>query len=63
LILHSKDDRVSAASSADYLYENLGCEQKRLVYLQDSGHVIALGRERELVEKLVGHFLTTGAVR
>lgn len=60
LILHSRDDYVSAASSAQYLHDHLGCGDKRLVYLENSGHVIALGRERETVAELVGRFVASG---
>jgi carboxylesterase len=63
LILHSLDDRVSAPSSAEYLYDHLGSAQKRLVYLKNSGHVIALGRERDEVVSLVEGFVGTGSVR
>ncbi|MSR64193.1 MAG: alpha/beta fold hydrolase [Verrucomicrobiae bacterium] len=63
LILHSLDDHVSAPSSAEYLYDHLGSTQKRLVYLKNSGHVIALGRERDEVARLVEGFVETGSVR
>jgi len=62
LILHSRDDFVSAPSSAQYLHDHIGSEQKRLVYLRESGHVIALGRERERVETLVNEFVATGCL-
>jgi carboxylesterase len=63
LIMQSRDDHVSAPSSADYLYDHLGSEEKRLVYLQHSGHVIALGRERDRVEQLVARFVASGCLR
>jgi carboxylesterase len=63
LILHSRDDHVSAPSSADYLYAHLGCTEKKRVLLRDSGHVIGLGRERDEVLRLVENFVATGTVR
>lgn len=63
LILQSRGDHVAAPSSAEYLFEHLGSPQKRLVYLAHSGHVIALGRDHDEVEKLVGKFVETGSVR
>ncbi len=63
LIMQSRDDYISAPSSAAYLYRHLGSTQKRLAYLQDSGHVIALGPERGEVEELVGRFVASGSLR
>jgi carboxylesterase len=62
LILHSRDDYVSAPSSAQYLYEHLGSREKRLVYLDRSAHVIALGPERERIQELVGRFVESGSL-
>jgi carboxylesterase len=63
LIIQSQNDRVSAPSSGKYLYQHLGSDQKRLVYLPQGGHVIALSRERDEVVKLVEDFVATGSLR
>lgn len=60
LILQSRDDHVGAPSSASYLYQHLGAEQKRLVCLENSGHGIALGNERNEVKELVSEFAGSG---
>ena len=62
LIFHSRDDHVSAPSSAQYLFDHIGSHEKQLVYLQHSGHVIALGNERERIEEMVEDFVATGSL-
>lgn len=57
LIMQSRDDRTVAAKSAAYLYEHLGSTDKRLIWLEKSGHVITLGQEREQVFSAVEDFI------
>lgn len=49
LLLHSLNDRTADAESALYLREHLGSEEKTLVWLKSSGHLIPVGEERDLV--------------
>lgn len=60
LILQSRDDHVSAPSSAEYLLNHLGTAEKRLIYLENAGHTVALGRQSEQVRDRVEEFVATG---
>ncbi len=57
LIIQSWQDRTVNPQSAQYLYDNLGSEDKELIWLEKSGHVITLGQEREQVFKAVEKFI------
>lgn len=61
LIVQSRDDIVAAPSSAAYLFGHLGSPRKRLVYLERSGHLIALGPERERLAQEVIRFVRAGS--
>jgi carboxylesterase len=58
LIIQSTKDTVVDPSGADYLLQQLGSTQKKLVKLNASDHVIGLDRERERVFSEVAAFLT-----
>jgi carboxylesterase len=58
LIIQSTKDTVVDPSGADYLLQQLGSTQKKLVKLHASDHVIGLDREREQVFSEVAAFLT-----
>lgn len=57
LILQSKDDRTVIPASAEFLYNNLASSEKKLIWLEKSGHVITLGMERAKVFEAVSQFI------
>lgn len=57
LILHSLNDRTADAESAIYIREHLGSEEKELVWLKTSGHLIPVGEERDRVFEASAAFL------
>lgn len=56
LIIQSWMDRTANPKSGQYIYEHLGSANKKLIWLQESGHVITRGPERELVFQAVEEF-------
>ncbi len=49
LIIQSYGDRVVNPASAGFIYNNIGSEDKSIVYLHKSGHVITCDCEKEIV--------------
>lgn len=56
LILQARNDKSVEPESADYIYENVQSRDKKLFWLEKSGHVATLGVEREMVFQLVVEF-------
>lgn len=57
LILHPRHDRVAAPQGAQIIYDNIASAQKRLVWLEKSGHEVFQDVERDLVGDLVEAFV------
>jgi len=57
LIMQSWLDGTVNPKSAQYIYDRLGSRDKRLVWLEKSGHVITLGPEREKVFAMAEEFV------
>lgn len=57
LIMQSRMDRTVNPQSAQYIYDRLGSTDKELIWLQESGHVITRGPEKELVFAKVERFV------
>lgn len=57
LIMQSKREHTVRPESADYIYKHIGSSNKKLVWLERSGHVVTLDSERETVFKNVADFL------
>ncbi|WP_069649152.1 alpha/beta hydrolase [Caloranaerobacter ferrireducens] len=57
LIIQSKNDKTVRYESAEYIFEKVGSELKKLVYLKESGHVVTLDLEREKVFNEIKKFL------
>ncbi|MEC1158530.1 alpha/beta hydrolase [Cytobacillus horneckiae] len=45
--------------SAQFIYENVSAKTKLFRYYEHSGHIIALGKEREKVYEEIAHFLNS----
>jgi carboxylesterase len=57
LIVQSRKDTIVDPSGAEYLEQELGSTDKKLLWLDHSDHVVSLDREREQVFRAVGNFL------
>lgn len=57
LIIQSKNEHTVKAISAKYIYDNVKSKIKKLVWLENSGHIITIGKEREKVFDAVIDFL------
>jgi carboxylesterase len=58
LIIQSLKDSVVSPCGASFIYENIGSEIKKLHWLQQSDHIIALDLEKDEVFLLVEKFLS-----
>jgi carboxylesterase len=63
LLIYSRDDQVvtAAAGHAELIYERLGSPQKKLTWIEGSGHNLTRDAQRQQVFKLVGEFVDTTA--
>ncbi len=59
LVLQGRLDSKVHPSNADYLYRRAGSERKRLVFLENSDHVLPLDYDREIVFRRVRRFIRT----
>ncbi len=58
LLMHSKNDDTTDFKSSQYIFDNIASQQKKLVPLQKSNHVIPLDYEKEIVFKEVNDFIS-----
>lgn len=57
LVIHSKKDFIAAPASASYVLKHLGSDEKRLVWLEQSHHLVMYDKEKDRVFKAVKEFL------
>lgn len=57
LIVHGRDDHVAPVGNADYIHQRLRSENKELLHLDMSYHVITLDHDREFVAQRVLRFI------
>jgi carboxylesterase len=57
LLIQSHKDRMIEPNALDLLYERLGTPHKEKFWLEQSGHVITLDVEREIVFDRVAEFI------
>ena len=57
LIMHGEDDHTAQPRSARFIMDNIGSPSKTFVTVPNSGHLLPLAEERELVFDLVKDFL------
>lgn len=60
LLLQSRYDRTVKPDSVLHIYRRLASTDKKLIWLERSGHVATLDVEHELVFRHVEYFFTTG---
>ncbi len=57
IILHARQDDMTSLRNAQYIFEHIGSEDKGLVVLEDSYHMIIIDKEKEKVAQEVVKFL------
>ncbi len=57
LIMHGRRDRVASPADSQYIHDHLGAAEKRLVWMERSGHAISVDWEDDLVEATVLQWL------
>lgn len=56
IVLQSKIEHTVNPKSAQYIYDNISSEEKKLVWYKNSGHILTLDVEREAVFKEISKF-------
>ena len=51
LVIQSRDDHVVLPDNAPFIIENVGAEDKRLLWLENSYHVATLDHDQELIAR------------
>jgi len=49
LIIHAKEDDMTSPRNAEYLYSNIGADNKSFLLLEDSYHMITIDKEKDRV--------------
>jgi carboxylesterase len=57
LVIQSRTEHTVVPESASYIYNRLGSSEKKLVWLNKSGHVVTLDNERDYVFQVMSQFL------
>ncbi|MFW6131058.1 MAG: alpha/beta hydrolase [Candidatus Aminicenantaceae bacterium] len=57
LIIQSRYDNKVNPKGAEHLFQNIGSKTKRLIYAENSGHVVLLDFDREKVFKEITSFI------
>jgi carboxylesterase len=56
-LLQARDDDVTSPKNSYYIYENIGSKDKKIIFLEDSYHIITADQERDKVaEETVAFF-------
>ena len=58
LIMQSHKDHTVQPQSAEYIYENTASQEKRIEWLEESGHLLPVDSERETVFAKTAEFLS-----
>ena len=57
LVMQSHNDHTVNDNSANYIYNKVGSNDKELFWLNESGHLLSIGCEKEIVFEKVAEFL------
>ncbi len=57
MIFQSRNDHTAAPESAEYIYENIGSEEKEICWLERSGHLLPLDVDRDDIFAKAAMFL------
>jgi carboxylesterase len=55
--MHSRHDQSVDPASMPLIYQRLGTQEKRMVWLENSGHIVTEDYDRELVYRTIGDFV------
>ena len=58
LIIQSKNDKTVSLKGAEKIYKSIDSKVKRIIWLDNSGHIITLGQDKEYVFKEIKRFLS-----
>ena len=59
LLVQSRREHTVRPESASFIFEHLGSTDKKLLWLEKSGHVVTLDSEREIVFQKISEFLSS----
>ena len=57
LLMHARQDKTVDPATMPRLYARLGSEDKRMIWLENSGHVVTVDYERQLVYAAIEEFI------
>ncbi|MBI2208341.1 alpha/beta fold hydrolase [Candidatus Woesearchaeota archaeon] len=57
LIIHSKKDNTIKPKSSQFIYDALRISEKRIIYIQNSGHVISVDFDKKRIFKEICDFI------
>jgi carboxylesterase len=63
LVVHTRDDHRIAPAAAERAFARIGAAERRLVWVDDSGHLVTVDRERERIFELAVDWLERHAGR
>jgi carboxylesterase len=63
LVVHSRRDRSVLPTNGQYIFDHLGSRQKELLWLEQSGHIVTEGPERDRVSAAVVNFMAAPAAQ
>ena len=58
LLVHSKDDRGVLPENMTQIYQHLGSQQKEMLWVENSGHVVVREPPRQIVFEHVNNFIS-----
>lgn len=58
LVMHGEEDHTAQPRSARFIMDNIGSKSKTFVTIPNSGHLLPMNEQRELVFDLVADFLS-----
>ena len=57
LIIHAKKDIIMGYKNAEIIADNVGSKNKKIIPLEDSGHIITLGKKQDIIHSEILCFL------
>lgn len=58
LLIHSKNDHTIVPYSSEYIYENVESDNKKIVWLEKSGHVLTVDIEKKTVFEEIKNWIS-----
>ena len=57
MVVQARQDEMINPESANYIYDQLSSTKKELKWYEESGHVITMGKERDILHEDIYQFL------